>query len=105
MMGGGMQEIIRQASRLQRKMEQAREEIKDTEVEATAVGGKARAIVTCGGNLKRLAVDPELVQSEGLEMALDALVAATNAAFEAAEKKVEEAVTKATGGVKPPFGF
>jgi nucleoid-associated protein EbfC len=100
--GGGMNELVRQAARMQRKVETAREEIRDREVTGTAAGERARAIVTCEGKIKQLLVDPAFLQEEGLDMTLDALVAATNAALSAADKLVEDHVAKATGGVKLP---
>jgi hypothetical protein len=103
--GGGMQEIVRQAARLQRKMEQAREEVKDVEVEAIGAGGKVKAVVTCSGQLKRLELDEAFAKEEGFELALAALAAAVNSAFEVAEKQTEEHVSKATGGLKLPTGF
>lgn len=98
-----MNEMIRQAARMQRKIEQARAEIQNVEVTGSAANDKARAVVTCEGKIKQLILDPEFMK-EDLEMAMDALVSATNAALEAADKKVEEHISKATGGIKPPLG-
>ena len=98
---GGMNEMVRQASRMQRKVEEAKASIKDEEVSVSTAGDKVRAVVTCEGKVKQFVIDPAFLQEEGLEMALDALVAATNAARAAAEKKVEEHVNKATG-IKSP---
>ncbi len=98
---GGMNEMVRQAARMQRKVEEAKAAIKDDEVTASAAGDKVRAVVTCEGKVKQLIVDPTFLQEEGLEMALDALAAATNAAMTLADRKVEEHVNKVTG-VKSP---
>lgn len=98
---GGMNEMVRQAARMQRRIDQARSEIKDTEVSASTAGDKVRAIVTCEGKVKQFVIDPAFLQAEGLEMALDALVAATNAAMAEADKKVDDHVNKAAGGKLP----
>ncbi len=98
---GGMNEMVRQAARMQRRVEEAKAAIKDDEVSASAAGDKVRAIVTCEGKVKQLVIDPAFLQEEGLEMALDALAAATNAAMTAADKKVEDHIYKVTG-VKSP---
>ena len=100
--GGGVNELVRQAARMQRKIDQARGQIKDTEVTGTAAGDKVKATVTCEGKVKQLFIDPAFLQEEGLEMALDALAAATNAAMASADKVVEEHLAKFTGGVKIP---
>ncbi len=103
--GGGMNEIVRQAARMQRKIEQARAEIKDQEVSFAAAGDKVRAVVTCERKVKRLEVDAAFWQAEGAELALDALAAAVNGALEAADKKVDEHLSKVTGGAKVPGLF
>jgi hypothetical protein len=99
-----MNELVRQAARMQRKVDQARSEVKDVEVSATAAGDKVRAVVTCEGKVKQLVIDPTFLQEEGLEMALDALTGAANAALTLADKKVEEHIAKITG-VKMPSGI
>ncbi len=99
---GGMNELVRQAARMQRKIDQVKEGLKDREVSATAVGDKVTVTVTCEGKLSKIAIDPEFLASEGLEMALDAVVAASNSALDAADKLVEAEINKVTGGIKIP---
>jgi len=99
---GGMNELVRQASRMQRKIDDAKKGIKDKEVTGTAAGDKVTVTVTCEGKMRSIAIDPEFLAAEGLEMALDAVVAASNTALEAADKLVETEINKVTGGVKIP---
>jgi hypothetical protein len=99
---GGMNELMRQAARMQRKIDQVKAEIKDREVTATAAGDKVSVVVTCEGKLRAIKIDPEFLAGEGMEMALDAVVAAANAALADADKLVETEVSKVTGGVKIP---
>lgn len=99
---GGMNELMRQAARMQRKIEQAKEAVKDKEIVAGAVGDKVKATVTYGRKVTRIEIDPEFLASEGLEMALDGACAAINSAIEQADKAMEAEVDKVTGGVKVP---
>lgn len=99
--GGGMNELVRQAARTQRRVEEAKNQIKDVEVSASAADGKVTAVVTCEGRVVRLDIDPAFAASD-LPMALDAAVGALNAALAQADKSVDEAVAKATGGLKLP---
>lgn len=99
---GGMNELMRQAARMQRKIEQAKESLKDKEVTASAVGDKVKATVTLGRKVSRIEIDPEFLASEGAEMALDGACAAINAAIELADKTMEVELEKITGGVKIP---
>ncbi|MBX3189355.1 MAG: YbaB/EbfC family nucleoid-associated protein [Labilithrix sp.] len=99
---GGMNELMRQAARMQRKIEQVKKECGDKEVTATAVGDKVKATVTYAGKVSRVEVDPEFLKSEGIELALDGVCAAVNAGLEQAEKAMEAELAKVTGGVKIP---
>jgi len=97
-----MNELMRQAARMQRKIEQAKEAVKDKEVVGTAVGDKVKATVTYARKITRIEIDPEFLKSEGIEMALDGACAAINSAIEQADKAMEAEVDKVTGGVKVP---
>jgi DNA-binding YbaB/EbfC family protein len=99
---GGMNELMRQASRMQRKMEQVRESLKTHEMSAQSAGGKVEVIATCEGKLRRIDVDEQFLAEEGLELTLDSVVAAANNALEAADQHVESELSKVTGGLKIP---
>jgi hypothetical protein len=99
---GGMNELMRQAARLQRKIEDRKKELADTEIVATAVGDKVKATVTYGKKLTRIQVDPEFLKAEGFDLAMDAVCTAVNAAYDQADKAMEAELEKVTGGVKIP---
>jgi DNA-binding YbaB/EbfC family protein len=99
---GGMNELMRQAARMQRKIEQAKEAAGTKEVTATAVGDKVKATVTYARKIVRIEIDPEFLKSEGIDLALDGACAAINSAIEQADKLMEAEVDKVTGGVKVP---
>lgn len=99
---GGINELMRQAARIQRKIDQAKTDAKDQTVTAEAVGGKVKATVTLGRTVDKIEIDPEFLQSESLELVLDGVAAAVNAGLADAEKALEVEVNKATGGVKIP---
>jgi DNA-binding YbaB/EbfC family protein len=99
---GGMNELMRQASRMQRKIEDIKKALKDKEVPGTAAEDKVTVVVTCEGKLRSIKIDPALISAEGIDFALDAAVVAANAALAAADKIVETEVNKVTGGLKLP---
>lgn len=99
---GGVNELMRQASRMQRKVEEVKRGLKEREVSATAIEDKITVVVTCEGKVRSVVVDPALVAAEGLEFALDGVVVATNAALTAADKLVDAELAKVTGGMKIP---
>ena len=99
---GGMGELMRQASRLQRKIEVRKEELKAEEVEASAGNDKVKVVANGARELVRVTIDPELLKSEDLEMVQDLVVAAANAALTKATEKVDAELEKVTGGLKIP---
>ena len=99
---GGMNELMRQAARMQRKIELAKATLKDKELTASAVGDKVKVTVTLGRKVTRIDIDPEFLKSEGIELALDGACAAVNTALEQADKEMEAELEKVTGGVKIP---
>ncbi len=101
-MRGGMNEILRQAARLQRKVELAKEGLKDQEVIGESLGGKVKATVSLGGQVKNIDFDMAMVEQEGADLVKDAICAAINAGLETASKTMEAEVEKVTGGVKIP---
>ncbi len=99
---GGMNELMRQAARMQRKIEEAKKAVGDKEIVAGAVGDKVKATVTYARKVVRIEIDPEFLKNEGIDLALDGACAAINAAVEQADKAMEAEVDKITGGVKIP---
>ena len=99
---GGMNELVRQDARMQRKIDDVKKSLKDKEITGSAAGDKVSVVVTCEGKMRSITIDPEFLAGEGLEMALDAVVAATNSALETADKLVDAEINKVTGGIKIP---
>jgi DNA-binding YbaB/EbfC family protein len=99
---GGMGELMRQASRLQRKVEKRKEELKNETVEAGAGNEQVKAVVNGGGELVSIEIAPALLQAEDLSMVQDLVVVAVNAALVKSQQMVEAEVEKVTGGIKIP---
>jgi DNA-binding YbaB/EbfC family protein len=99
---GGMNELMRQAARMQRKIDQVKGELKEREVTAEGLGGKIKVVVTFGRNVRRIDIDKGLLQTEETELVLDAVCAAINQGIEQADKQMEAELDKVTGGVKIP---
>ena len=99
---GGMSELMRQASRLQRKIEQRKKELAAETVDASAGGDKVVATANGAGELVRVKIDPELMKSEDISMVEDLVVAAANAALAKSKEKVDAELEKVTGGMKIP---
>jgi nucleoid-associated protein EbfC len=99
---GGMNELMRQAARMQRKIDQAKDELKDRELTVEGLGGKVKVIVTLGRSLKRIEIDKETLAIEDTDLVLDGVCAAVNQAIEQADQQMKAELEKVTGGVKIP---
>jgi len=93
---------MRQAGRMQRKIEQRKAELKSETVEASV--GNDQVKVTANGALEivKITVSPELLKSEDVEMTQDLLVAGVNAALKKAQELVDSEIEKVTKGIKVP---
>ena len=99
---GGMSELMRQASRLQRKVAQRKEELKTETVEASAGNDKVKVVVNGGRELVSVTIDPELLKQEDLAMVQDLIVAAVNQGLNKSTEMVEAEIEKVTGGLAIP---
>lgn len=106
MMGGGnMQQLARQAQKLQQQMTKMQEEIEAREFEASAGGGMATARVNGKRELLSLTIKPEAVDPDDVEMLQDLVVAAVNEALREASETMEREMGKMTGGLGMPGLF
>jgi DNA-binding YbaB/EbfC family protein len=99
---GGMSELMRQASRMQRKVEQRKLELKSETVEVGVGNDQVKVTANGGLEILKITVDPSLLTGEGLEMAQDLLVAGVNAALKKAQEMVDAELEKVTKGIKMP---
>ena len=106
MMGGGnMQQLARQAQKLQQQMAKMQEEIEAREFEASAGGGMATAKVNGKKELVSIEIKPEAVEPDDVEMLQDLIVAAVKEALRQAGDAMEQGMGKMTGGLGMPGFF
>ncbi len=98
-MGGNMQQLARQAQKLQQQMTKVQEELEEREYEATAGGGVVTAKVNGKKELIELTIKPEAVDPDDVEMLQDTVMAAVNEALRAAVETSEREMGKLTGGM------
>ncbi len=102
-MGGMNMNMIKQAQKMQQDMLKLQQELQETEYQAAAGGGAVTAVVTGKRELKSLAIDPDAVDPDDVEMLQDMIVAAVNEAMRAAEADASETMSKLTGGLNLGF--
>ena len=97
--GGNMNQMIKQAQKMQEQMQKAQDEIEVAEFEATVGGGAVTAKVSGKKTLLDLKISPEAVDPDDVEMLEDLIMAATNEALRKAEEASAANMAKLTGGL------
>ena len=102
----GMNDLVRQAQVMQRKMTALQEELKTREVESSAGGGMVNVKVNGSSEVLEIKIDPTIVESGDVEMIQDLVLAAVNDANKKAKAMMEiEEVKKAVLFVFSQAGF
>lgn len=96
---GNMQQQILQ---MQEEMLKTQESLKDEEVTATVGGGMVTAVVNGQQELLSVAIDPEVVDPEDVEMLEDMVLAAVNEALVKSREMAAERMSAFTGGLDIP---
>lgn len=102
---GGMSEMMKRAHRIQSKLEDLKEEMKDETWTAEAAGGKIKVTISGEKELTAIDIDKELVDPEDMETLQDSIVSAVNAAIKLADEKLNAATEEVTQGMKIPGLF
>ncbi|WP_404399741.1 YbaB/EbfC family nucleoid-associated protein [Idiomarina seosinensis] len=104
MFKGGMGNMMKQAQQMQERMQQVQEEIANMEVTGEAGAGLVKITMLGNHNVKRVAIDPSLLEDDQ-EMLEDLIAAATNDAVRRVEETSKEKMADVTGGMGLPPGF
>ncbi|MCH5270976.1 MAG: YbaB/EbfC family nucleoid-associated protein [Lachnospiraceae bacterium] len=104
-MPGNMSNLMKQAQRMQRQMEESQKELETKEFTAAAGGGAVEVTVSGSKEVLRVKLSEEVVDPEDIEMLQDLIVAATNEAMRQAEEASAAIMNKMTGGLGGGFPF
>ncbi|HTE43988.1 MAG TPA: YbaB/EbfC family nucleoid-associated protein [Gemmatimonadaceae bacterium] len=95
--------ILKQAQEMQGRFKQIQDELQQITVTGSAGGGMVVADVTGTGQIKKLKIDPSVVNPTDLEMLEDLIVVAVSDAQQKAQKTAQDEMGKLTGGLQLPF--
>ena len=100
-----MQQLMKQAQKMQQQMLAAQQELAEAQVTGTAGGGLVTATVTGAGEVRAVKIDPKAVDPDDVESLEDLVLAAirdaSRAAAELAEQKMGP-LTQGMGGLMGP---
>ena len=97
-----MNNIMKQAQKMQQEMMAAQAELAEAEYEASAGGGMVKAVVTGDNTVKSISINPDAVDPEDVEMLEDMVLAAVNEALTKASEASEARMGALTGGMNIP---
>jgi len=98
-MPGNMNNLMKQAQRMQRQMEEGQKELETKEFSAKAGGGAVEVVVTGKKEIVKVTLSEEAVDPEDIETLQDMIMAAANEALRKAEEANNELMGKMTGGL------
>ena len=96
---GNMSNLMKQAQRMQRQMEDKQKELETKEYTASAGGGAVEATVTGKKLLTKLTISPDAVDPDDVEMLQDMVIAAVNEAVTKAEEESNAFMTGISSGL------
>ncbi|MBP5180464.1 MAG: YbaB/EbfC family nucleoid-associated protein [Clostridiales bacterium] len=100
---GNMGNLMAQAQKMQREIENVQSEIKLLRINGTSGGDKVKLVLGGDHKIYNLEIAPEVIDPEDSEMLADLITAAYNQANDELEATSAEMLNKVTGGVKMPF--
>lgn len=101
---GDLQNLMKEAQRLQAEVAENQRKLAETEVEATAGGGVVKAVVTGHGELVKVEISPEVARPEDVDLLSDLVVAAVREAQAKAKDLAQQAMAHLTRLLPPGFG-
>lgn len=96
--GANMQQMIKQAQKMQQDVARLQEELNEREFNAQA-GGVVKATVYGRKEIKSIEIDPSCVDPNDVEMLEDLIKAAVNEALRSAEETISTEMGRLTGGM------
>ena len=98
-MPGNMNNLMKQAQKMQKQMEEKTKELEEKEWEATAGGGAVTVRVSGKKEVVAVKLSEEVVDPDDIEMLEDLIMAATNEALRKMEEENAAAMGQLTGGL------
>src|SRR5215510_10220693 len=98
-------QMMKQAQQMQAKMAELQAALDQLEVTGQSGGGMVTIVTSAKGEPKKVKIDPKLIDPNEVEVLEDLIVAALRDARQKGDAKVQEEMSKLTGGLQLPPGF
>ena len=97
-----MQQMMKQAKMMQKKMAEVQEELKNMEFEASAGGGAVKAKVNGDQEILEIKLNSEMIDADDLDMVEDMVMVAENDAIKQSKDEAKNRMSGLTGGMDIP---
>ena len=106
-MGGGMNmnNLMKQAQKMQKQMQDMQEELEAKVLETTSGGGAVKVVITGKKEIKEITISKDVVDPDDVEMLQDLVMTAVNEAVRQADEMHTKEMGKLTGGMGLPGGM
>jgi nucleoid-associated protein EbfC len=104
-LGFNMQQMMKQAKMMQKKMAEIQEELKNMEFEASAGGGAVRAKANGEQEILEIKLDTDMIEADDLDMVEDMVMVAVNDALKQSKDEAKNRMSGLTGGMNIPGIF
>lgn len=95
--------MLQQAQQVQGRLQEIQQELEGRTVTASSGGGMVTATADGKGQIRRVQIDPSVVQAADVEMLEDLVLAAVTEVQKKAAEMAQEEMKKLTGGLALPF--
>ncbi|MCE5221751.1 MAG: YbaB/EbfC family nucleoid-associated protein [Clostridium sp.] len=97
--GGNINNLMKQAQKMQKQMEDMQKELEAKEFEASVGGGAVVVKINGKKEVTAMNIKPEVVDADDIEMLEDLIMSAVNEALKRVEEESASKMGKLTGGM------
>ena len=94
--------LVKEAARMQEKMEKVQAELASRTVEATSGGGAVKVVARCDGTVASIKIDPQAASAGDVSMLEDLVLSAVNQSLSQAKEIANSEMGKLTSGLSLP---
>ena len=104
-MGMNMNNLMKQAQKMQKQMEQTQAELETRLFTVTSGGGAVKVVISGKKEISELVISPDVIDPDDIEMLQDLVMSAVNEAIRQADDAMQSEMGKLTGGMGLPGGL
>lgn len=102
---GNLGQMMKQAQEMQGKVQEMQEKLQEVEVMGVSAAGMVSVTINGKREVRKLDIDPSLINADEKEVMEDLIVAALNDAIGKVEAMVQERTQEMMGGIQLPPGM